>query len=73
MKQYKNVIKEDNANWLQIPDHPYTVLTLEGSGSWKTIALLNLSHQPDIGKIYLYANNYYEPKHQLLVTSVKWS
>ena len=33
MKQYKNVIKEDNANWLQIPDHPYTVLTLEGSGS----------------------------------------
>ena len=34
----------------------------------KTNALLNLiSHEPDIDKIYLYAKNPYEAKHQLLI------
>ena len=39
-----------------IPDHPYRVLIIGGSGSGKTNALVNLkNNQPDIEKIYLYA------------------
>ena len=46
----KQSIKEHNKNWLQIPDHPYRILTVGGSGSGK-IKLLNLiSQQPDIDK-----------------------
>ena len=34
-----------------IPDHPYRVLIIGGSGSGKTNALLNLiNNQPDIDK-----------------------
>ena len=29
-------IKKYNQNWLQIPDHPYRILTIGGSGSGKT-------------------------------------
>ena len=31
-----------NLNWLWIPDHPYGVITMEGSGSGKTDTLINL-------------------------------
>ena len=49
-------IKEHNPNWPQIPDHPYRILIIEGSGSEKTNSLFNLrSHQPDTDKIFLYA------------------
>ena len=49
-------MKEHNPNQLQIPDHPYRILIVGGSGSGKTNALLNLiNHEPDIDKIYLYA------------------
>ena len=52
----KEVIKYYNANWPQIPVHPYRILIVGGSGSGKVNALLNLiSHQPDIDKIHLYA------------------
>ena len=30
-----------NANWPSIPDHPYRILIIGGSGSRKTNALLN--------------------------------
>ena len=48
-----------------IPDYPYKILIIGGSGSGKTNALLNLiNHQPDIDKIYLYAKDPYEAKYQ---------
>ena len=44
-----------------IPDHPYRILIIRGSGSGKTNASLNLiKDQPDIDKIYLYAKDPYE-------------
>ena len=46
-----------NSKWPYIPDRPYRILIIGGSGSGKTNALLNLiNNQPDIDKIYLYAN-----------------
>ena len=65
IKQLKKIInsddvtkenrKENNPNWLQVPDYPYRTLIIGGSGSGKTNSLFNLiSRQPDIDKIYLY-------------------
>ena len=52
---------QHNLNWPYIPDHPYKILIIGGSGSGKTNELLNLiNKQPDIDKIYLYAKNPYE-------------
>ena len=49
----ENII-EHNSKWPYIPDHPYRILIVGGSGSGKTNALLNLiNNQPDIDKIYL--------------------
>ena len=60
--------KEHNPNWLYIPDHPYRILIIGGSGTGKTNALLNLIYnQPDIDKIYLYAKYPYEDKYQYLI------
>ena len=48
----KNTIKK----WPYIPDHPYIIMIIGGSGSGKTNTLLNLiNEQNDIDKIYLYA------------------
>ena len=59
---------EHNSKWLYIPDHPYRILIVGGSGSGKTNALLNLiNNQPDIDKIYLYAKDPYETKYQYLI------
>ena len=53
--------RKHNLNWPYIPDHPYRILIIGGSGSGKTNALLNLiNNQPDIGKVYLYAKDPYE-------------
>ena len=42
---------EHNSKWPYIPDHPYRILIIGGSGSGKTNALLNLmNNQPDIRK-----------------------
>ena len=55
-------------NWPYIPDHPYRILIIGGSGSGKWNALLNLIiSQPDIDKIYLYAKYPYEAKYQYLI------
>ena len=41
-----------NKNWPYIPDHPYRILIIGGSGSGKTNLLLNLiENQPDTDKI----------------------
>ena len=59
---------EHNLKWPHIPDHPYRILIIGGSGSGKTNALLNLiNNQPDIDKIYLYAKDPYEAKYQFLI------
>ena len=34
--------KDHNLNWPYIPDHPYRMLIIRGSGSRKANALLNL-------------------------------
>ena len=40
-----------NLKWPYIPDHPYRILIIGGSGSGKTNALLNLiNNLPDIDK-----------------------
>ena len=50
-----------NKNWPYIPDHPYRILIIGGSGSGKTNLLLNLiENQPDIDKIYFYVKDPYE-------------
>ena len=62
----ENII-EHNLKLPYIPDHPYRILIISGSGSGKTNALLNLiNNQPDIDKINLYAKDPYEAKYQYL-------
>ena len=59
---------EYNPKWPYIPDHPYRILIIGGSGSRKTNTLLNLkNNQPDIDKIYLHAKDPYEAKYQFLI------
>ena len=58
----------NNSEWPYIPDHPYRILIIGGSGSEKINELLNLiNNQPDIDKIYLYAKDLYEAKYQFLI------
>ena len=60
--------KEHNEKWPYIPDHPYKILIIGGSGSGKTNILLNLiKEQNDIDKIYLYAKDLSEPKFEFLI------
>ena len=57
--------KEHNKKSPFIPDHPYRILTIGGSWSEKTNALLNLiKEQDDIDKIYLYAKDLSELKYE---------
>ena len=57
-----------NAIWLHILEHAYKALIIEGSGSRKTNALLNLvNNQLTFDKIYLCTKHPYEAKYQLLI------
>ena len=57
-----------NLKWPYIPDHPYRIPIVGGSGSGKTNALLNLiNNQPGIDKICLDAKDPYEAKNQYLI------
>ena len=59
---------QHNLKWSYIPDHPYRILIVGGSGPGKTNASMNLiNNQPDIDKIYLYAKDPYEEKYQYLI------
>ena len=56
--------KKYNEKWPYIPDHPYIVIIISGSGSVKANALLSLiNEQNDIDRIYLYARDLSEPKY----------
>ena len=53
-----------------IPDQPFKILIIGGSGSGKTNVLLNLikhRRRPDNYKIYLYVKDSFESKYQLLI------
>ena len=72
MINFDNYVNENktkhNKNWPYIPDHPYRILIIGGSGSGKTNVLLNLiENQPDIDKIYLYGKDPCEAKYQYLI------
>ena len=59
---------EHNPKWRYIPDYPYRILIVGGSGSGKTNPLLNLiNNQPDIDKIYLDAKDPYEAKYHYFI------
>ena len=60
--------KKHNEKWPYIPDHPYKIIIIGGSGSRKTNTLLNLiNEQNDIDKIYLYPRDLNEPKYKILI------
>ena len=64
--------KKHNKNWPYIPDHPYRILIIGGFGSRKTNTLLNLiNEQRDIDKIYLYAKDLSESKHEHLINNLE--
>ena len=66
LKKKKNPSRSISS-WLSIQN-----ISIGGSGSEKTNLLLNLiNQQPDIDKIYFYAKDPYEAKHQFLIN--KWN
>ena len=72
MINFDDIVNENktvhNKNWPYIPDHPYRILIIGGSGSGKTNALINLiNEQNDIDKIYVYARDLSEPKYECLI------
>ena len=53
---------------IYIPDNPYRIIIIGGSGSGKTNALINLiNEENDIDKIYLYARDLSKPKYEYLI------
>ena len=60
--------KKHNEKWPYIPDHPYRIIIIGGSGSGKRNALINLiNKQNDIDKIYLHARYLSEPKYEYCI------
>ena len=65
MKNYDKLVEiNHNPNWPYVPDLPYRILIIGGSGSGKTNMLSNLIkyERPDMDKIYLYAKDHFRSK-----------
>ena len=66
MINFDNYVNEGktkhNKNWPYIPDHPYRILIIGGSGSGKTNLLNLIENQPGIDTIYLCTKDPYESK-----------
>ena len=59
--------KEHNEKKPYVPDHPYRILKIGGSGTGKSSVLLNLiNEQNDIDKTYLYTKDLNEAKYEFL-------
>ena len=57
-----------------IPNHPYKILIIGGSGSGKTNGFLSLiKEQDDIDKIYLYARDLSKSKYEFLIKMRKYA
>ena len=74
MFNFDNYINENktehNENWPYIPDKPYRIKIIGGSGPGKANVLLNLiENLSDSDKIYLYAKDPYEAKYQYLINN----
>ena len=68
----ENNNKKHNEKWSYIPDLPYKILIIGGSGSGKRNALINLiNEQKDIDKIYFYARDLSEPMYEYLIKKRK--
>ena len=60
--------KKHNQKQPDIPDHPYRIIKIGGSGSGKTNTLINLINEQNyVDKIYLYAKDLSEPKYEYLI------
>ena len=73
-KNYDQSVKINlNPNWLYVPDQPYIILIIGGSGSWKTNVLMNLvkNQQPDFDKIYLFVKIHSNQSMNFLLTEEK--
>ena len=69
MKNYDESVKiNQNLNWPYLPDNPYKILIIGGSGLGKTNALLKLikNQRPGVDKIYLYAKHLFESKYKYM-------
>ena len=68
ISNFDYITREHNPNWPDIPDHPYRMLMVVGSGFGNRNALLNLiNYEPDTDKTFLYTKDPYEAKCQLLI------
>ena len=64
--------KKHNKKWPCIPDQPFRIIIIGGSGPGKTNALINLINEKnDIHKIYLYARDLSEAKYEYLIKKRK--
>ena len=64
--------KKHNEKWPCIPDQPFRIIIIGGSGPGKTNALINLINEKnDIHKIYLYARDLSEAKYEYLIKKRK--
>ena len=69
LKNYDQSVEiNHNPNWPDIPDRPYRILIIGGSGSGKTNVLLNLiKHQQlNIDNVYFYTKDPLESKYPFL-------
>ena len=64
--------KKHNEKRPYIPDHPYRIIIIGGSGSEKINALINLiNEKDDFDKLYLYVRDLSELKYEYLIKKLE--